>query len=231
MRSGGALGNWCCKSSSLWCASCGCNYVWSGAEDEIADSIPLLLGLPRSAAAVPRKLPGELEAALALVERVSAGRKPLGQIVLDNLGKEEAGVIRAHLEQQITLVSLEYNNTWNMSVIGFCVRGRSIGQVIDLEALGDFYERAGLPAVAAEVHAWRQVRRSPAKGPDALISRWLARFDVEDTKMDWLTGVLLGYPLWTTVARYHTRAPTAMRRIPIVDEVPASVSAEEGILV
>ena len=225
LRGGCALGGWCCQSSSLWCTSCGCNYVWSGAEDEIADSIPLLLGLPRSPHDVPRKLPGELEAALALIERVSDGRKPLGQIILDNLSKEEADVVRAQLDRS-WLVSLEYNNAWKMAVICFCVRGRSVGQVIDLEALSKFYARAGLPVVAAEVHAYGQVRKSPAKGPGALISRWLSRFDVEDTKMDWLTGVVLGYPLWTTVARYHCIPPTTMRRIPIIDD-----AAEEGILV
>jgi len=41
--------------------------------------------------------------------------------------------------------------------------------------------------------------------PETPVSDWLERFDVEETGQLWLTGVLLGYPLWTTVARYHAQ--------------------------
>ena len=95
-----------------------------------------------------------------------------------------------------------------MSLLGFCLRGRRVGEIVSLEGLGDFYTRAGLPGVAAEVHAWHSVRRSPTMGPEAMISRYVKSFDVEDTQMGWLTGILLGYPLWTTAARYHSGALT-----------------------
>ena len=39
---------------------------------------------------------------------------------------------------------------------------------------------------------------------DAPVSKWLRSFDWEENgKRGWLTGVLLGYPVWATVARYH----------------------------
>ena len=84
------------------------------------------------------------------------------------------------------------------------MRGRRVEQLVSLEALAQLYARAKLPEVAAEIDRVRQIRRSPALGPDALVSRYLRRFDVEHTRMGWLTGVLLGYPVWTTIARYHS---------------------------
>ena len=99
-----------------------------------------------------------------------------------------------------------------MRMLGVCARARRLRDVVSCAELAAFYRRAELPAVAAQVEA---VCRSAGEGsggglgaaevsPDAPIGRWLRAFDVEDTRMGWLTGVLLGYPLWTTVARYHT---------------------------
>ena len=59
--------------------TCATNLAYSGLEDEISDNIPKLLGLPRAAFRGERKLPGELEAALHIVERVVRGRKPIGR--------------------------------------------------------------------------------------------------------------------------------------------------------
>ncbi|EOD32402.1 hypothetical protein EMIHUDRAFT_456107 [Emiliania huxleyi CCMP1516] len=201
-------GGWCCKSSSLWCAGCGHNFLWSGADEHVADNIPLLLGLPKSTAPCERRLPGELEAALCLVDRVSRRLKPLGFVVLDNLSQQEGDLVRSEVQQTGTLIAVEYRSAYGMSLLGFCLRGRRVGEIVSLEGLGDFYTRAGLPGVAAEVHAWHSVRRSPAMGPEAMISRYVKSFDVEDTQMGWLTGILLGYPLWTTAARYHSGALT-----------------------
>lgn len=90
-------GGWCCKSSSLWCAGCGHNFLWSGADEHVADNIPLLLGLPKSTAPCERRLPGELEAALCLVDRVSRRLKPLGFVVLDNLSQQEGDLVRSEV--------------------------------------------------------------------------------------------------------------------------------------
>ena len=54
--------------------------------------------------------------------------------------------------------------------------------------------RQELPKVAAEVE-----RASGA----ALVSDYLTTWDVEENGgRGWLTGLLLGYPVWSTVARY-----------------------------
>ena len=96
--------------------------------------------------------------------------------------------------------------------------------MICLESLGGLYGRAGLPEVAAEIASLAAQRRSPRAGPDAQLSRYLATFDVEDTKMGWLTGLLLGYPLWSTIARYHAGTFTPVRR----DEAPAGSGAPDA---
>ena len=90
-----------------------------------------------------------------------------------------------------------------MRMLGVCVRGRCLGDVLSLEALAQLYGRAGLPAVAAEIAHAAATRRCPSAGPDAQLSRYLTKFDVEQTRSGWLTGALLGYPVWTTIARYH----------------------------
>ena len=84
MRTGVALGgSWCCSSSALWCATCAANLAYSGLEDEVSDNIPKLLGLPScDGFRGERKLPGELEAAVHVIERVADGRKPLGRAPL-----------------------------------------------------------------------------------------------------------------------------------------------------
>ena len=84
MRAGVALGgSWCCSSSTLWCATCAANLAYSGLEDEVSDNIPKLLGLPScDGFRGERKLPGELEAAVHVIERVADGRKPLGRAPL-----------------------------------------------------------------------------------------------------------------------------------------------------
>jgi len=240
VRRGGQPLGWCCDSSSLWCATCGHNYLWSCADEEVADNILSLLRLPRCAAAVERKLPGELEAALALLARVAAGRKPLGFIVLDNFSDAEAELLKAeaarprggsdgdgetssggggdprssgggdggvepprHETAAGGLLTAEYSNEYGMRMLGVCVRGRCLGDVLSLEALAQLYARARLPAVAAEIAHAAGTRRCPSAGPDALLSRYLTKFDVEQTRSGWLTGALLGYPMWTTIARYH----------------------------
>lgn len=94
MRVGGSLGGrWCCKSSSLWCIICAGNFAYSGVNEEITDNIPQLFRLPQCAFAGVRKLPGELEAALHLIQRVVALQKPLGQVVLDNLSESEISFV------------------------------------------------------------------------------------------------------------------------------------------
>lgn len=95
MRAGCALGGrWCCKSSSLWCSTCAANFVYSGVDETVADNIPSILGLPRCSFDGARNLPGELEAAYHLLERVAAFKKPMGQIVLDNLNAAELKFLR-----------------------------------------------------------------------------------------------------------------------------------------
>ena len=39
VRRGGQPLGWCCDSSSLWCATCGHNYLWSCADEDVADNI------------------------------------------------------------------------------------------------------------------------------------------------------------------------------------------------
>ena len=95
-----------------------------------------------------------------------------------------------------------------------------------LEALAQLYRRAGLPDVAAEIDRVRMIRRSPSAGPDALISRYLKSFDVEHTRMGWLTGLLLGYPVWTTIARYHSGAFTVLdNQRAVVSDATASMTS------
>ena len=88
MVAGGCGLGSCCGSSSLWCARCADNFLWSGCDREVADNIHTLKWLP-PADAVHRQRPGKLEAALALVERVAARLKPLGQLILDELCEDE----------------------------------------------------------------------------------------------------------------------------------------------
>jgi hypothetical protein len=197
---------YCCeKSSSLWCEHCGHNYLWSGADEHVRRQIHDLLWLPPRKAVVPRKRTGALEAGLALLGRVGDGRKPLGQIVLDELNDVEADVIRATLRERVdTLCALEYQCPGTgVHMLGFCMRARRVGDILCLQALAELYARAELPVVAAEIDSWRKIRRSPSAGPDSLVSRWIKRFDPERTGSLWLTGILLGYPVWTTIAMYH----------------------------
>ena len=55
-------------------------------------------------------------------------------------------------------------------------------------------------------------RMAPSSSPinhrtelsDAPVSDWISDFDVEENGgRGWLTGLLCGYPVWTTAARYH----------------------------
>ena len=187
-------GGWCCATASLWCASCAANLCYSGVDEAVADAIPKLLGLPRANFEGERRLPGELEAAVHLVDRVAALRKGIGQVCFDNLSAAEQAHVRARVAALPQLDSVEYNNQWHMSMLGLCVRGRKLADLADLAALADFYRRQELPKVAAEVE-----RASGA----ALVSDYLTTWDVEENGgRGWLTGLLLGYPVWSTVARY-----------------------------
>jgi len=245
MRCGGcALGHWCCKNSMRpWCKACGHNFLWSGVDDgiiNITDHIHDLLWLPKCTAAVERLTPGKLEAALALIERVSRGQKPLGQIVMDALSDAEAELVRgaaAHASREHQVVVREYVRPRGTKMLGCCLRGRRVGDLISLEGLAALYARADLPCAAAEIDVWRQTLRSPALGPDALVSRWLtsAFFASDDETSWWLAGVLLGQPLWTTVARYHSTkeapeppagaSPKKQRWEPVCDEDPLDIGA------
>ena len=211
MVAGGCGLGSCCGSSSLWCARCADNFLWSGCDREVADNIHTLKWLP-PADAVHRQRPGKLEAALALVERVAARLKPLGQLILDELCEEEEGVVRAAIaRRRESIIAADHCDAHGTRLMGFCLRGLRLRDVVSLEALSGLYARAELPDVAAQIGAWSQTRRCPSAGPDALVSRWLSRcVDAERSSMPWLAGTLLGYPVWTTIARYHHGAPRSL---------------------
>ena len=270
MRAGVALGgSWCCSTSTLWCVTCAANLAYSGLEDEISDNIPKLLGLaPCTAFRGERQLPGELEAALHLVERVADGRKPLGRAPLPpqplspsplrhttrarafrqksasrtspgrstHTSRRCCSPPAARLQpacsppaarlqpacsppppplraaarstgalpsQEIAahdrLVSREYTNAWGMRMLGACLRGRTVSSIASLASLAQLYRRAKLP------HVSREIEEAAAQLSDALLSDWISNFDVEENgSRGWLTGLLCGYPVWTTAARYHT---------------------------
>lgn len=106
-------------------------------------------------------------------------------------------------------VCKEYMNSWGMSMLGVCVRGRLICSIADLSQIAHFYEQAGLVEVSRNVNESSALAESP-------ISDWLSNFDVEENGgRGWLTGLLLGYPLWTTVARYHTGAVDGFKDEPV----------------
>ena len=82
-------------------------------------------------------------------------------------------------------------------MLGACMGGRRVSSIASLELLAQYYRRAELPHVGREIEA--------ALLSDALVSEWISNFDVEENgNRGWLTGLLCGYPVWTTVARYHT---------------------------
>jgi hypothetical protein len=267
MRAGVALGgSWCCSTSTLWCVTCAANLAYSGLEDEISDNIPKLLGLPPCTTFQgERQLPGELEAALHLVERVADGRKPLGRAPLPpqplspsplrhttrarafrqkSASITSAGrstrtsrrccsppaarlqpacsspphTLRAAARstgalpsQEIAahdrLVSREYTNAWGMRMLGACLRGRTVSSIASLASLAQLYSRAKLP------HVGREIEEAAPQLSDALLSDWISDFDVEENgSRGWLTGLLCGYPVWTTAARYHTGGFELKRR-------------------
>lgn len=203
MQCGGYNLGYCCSSSNLWCEQCGNNFLWSGVDRDIQDHIHDLLWLPR-ATAVSRKSPGTLESALALLERVLRRQKPLGQLTLDDFSEEEEAVLAHTVERaRDRLVTIIFFDG-HVRKMGFCSRGLRLGDVISLASLAELYSRAELPQVAIEIREVSQVRRCPSCGPEALISRWIKRSEAEHNgSMPWLTGVLLGYPVWTTIARYR----------------------------
>ena len=97
------------------------------------------------------------------------------------------------------LVSREYTNAWGMRMLGACLRGRTVSSIASLASLAQLYRRANLP------HVGREIEEAAAQLSDALLSDWISNFDVEENgSRGWLTGLLCGYPVWTTVARYHT---------------------------
>ena len=155
MRRGGAAlgGSWCCLTSSLWCPTCAANLAYSGVEEEVADNIPMLLGLPRSDFDGSRHLPGELEAALHLIQRIADHRKPLGQVVLDNLSKEERRRICQEITRHGGLTSREYTNAWGMTMLGVCNGARRLSDIVSLTSLAAFYLKAELLEVSDEIQA------------------------------------------------------------------------------
>ncbi len=163
------------------------------------DNIPALLGLRRLPSPVERKFPGELEAAVHLVERVASRRKPMGQVVLDNLSPAESDYVRAEVRKRGAAMHSEaYTNNYGMSMLAFCLHGRQLRQVVDLHALSELYRRAGVESAARDIEAARS-----DKCGDAPVSKWLRSFDWEENgKRGWLTGVLLGYPVWTAVEHH-----------------------------
>ena len=189
-------GSWCCTSAQTSCARCAANLCYSGCDEGVADNIPSLLGLSgASAFRGARKLPGELEAALHLTERVSALQKPLGQVTLDNLSEAEQAFLQERVAERPVLAAKCYTNAWGMHVLGICVRGRRLSDIASLPELAKFYRRQELAGASREIEVQR----------DAPISEFLSDFDIEENgRRGWLTGLLLGYPLWTTVARYHS---------------------------
>ena len=172
-------GGWCCATASLWCASCAANLCYSGVDEAVADAIPKLLGLPRANFEGDRRLPGELEAAVHLVDRVAALRKGIGQVCFDNLSAAEQAHVKTRVAALPQLDSVEYKNQWHMSMLGLCVRGRKLADLADLGALAEFYRRQELPrggrglaAMAAPVSDYtrrrgtsRRMVGAPADGP------------------------------------------------------------------
>jgi hypothetical protein len=196
----------CCTSSSLWCPRCGDNYLWSGVDSDVTQHIHDLLWLPRCASVVDRKAPGALEAALALIDRISKRQKPMGQLVLSDLSEAEGVVVRTVAGEHGLLAVEHFDEVAGVHMLGICIRGLRLGDVLreGWSALAGLYSRAELPQVAAEIETWGETRRSPALGPDALVSRWISnRIAFDMTIKPWLSGLLLGYPVWTTIAWYH----------------------------
>ena len=84
-------------------------------------------------------------------------------------------------------------------MLGACLRGRTLSSIASLTALAQLYRRAKLP------HVGREIEEAAAQLSDAPVSDWISDFDVEENGgRGWLTGLLCGYPVWTTAARYHT---------------------------
>ena len=186
-------GGWCCATASLWCASCAANLCYSGVDEAVADAIPKLLGLPRASFDGERRLPGELEAAIHLVDRVAALRKGIGQVCFDNLSvAEQAHVRKAWRRCRSSTAS-------NTRTSGTCRCSASACAAASWPTSptsppSPNSSPPGAPKVAAEVE-----RASGA----ALVSDYLTTWDVEENGgRGWLTGLLLGYPVWSTVARY-----------------------------
>ena len=76
---------------------------------------------------------------------------------------------------------------------------RTLSSIASLAALAQLYRRAQLP------HVGREIEEAAAQLSDAPVSDWISDFDVEENGgRGWLTGLLCGYPVWTTAARYHT---------------------------
>ena len=119
------------------------------------------------------------------------------QVVLDNLSSAECDLLGAEvIKHGAILYSEAYTNQYGVSMLGFCLRDRQLRQVIDVRALSQLYERTGLEWVAKDIKAAHSYA-------DAPVRKWLRSYDWEDNGgRGWLTGVLLGYPIWTTVARY-----------------------------
>ena len=127
------------------------------------------------------------------------GRKPLGQICLENLSAAEHAHVSKAIAAHERLVSREYTNAWGMRMLGACLRGRTLSSIASLTALAQLYRRAKLP------HVGREIEEAAAQLSDAPVSDWISDFDVEENGgRGWLTGLLCGYPVWTTAARYHT---------------------------
>ena len=125
------------------------------------------------------------------------------EVCLENLSEAERAHVRRVGAARAELVCKEYTNAWGMRMLGACVGGRAVASIASLDALAQLYRRAELPKVSREIEEAAAAEGSGA--PLGLISEWIAQFDVEENgRRGWLTGLLLGYPVWTTVALYHT---------------------------
>jgi len=126
----------------------------------------------------------------------------LSRAAQDNLSEPERAHVRREAARHSELLCRGYTNQWGMSMLGLCLRDRPVSSLVSFDSLAAFYRRVGLPHVAGEIEA-AEAEGTPLSA--TMLSDWLARFDVEENGWrGWLTGLLLGYPLWTTVARYHS---------------------------
>jgi hypothetical protein len=133
-----------------------------------------------------------------IVDRVLQGLKPMGIIH----GWEKYGMTNFYnnwhkLKADSTIVISHTTRTFNNSTmhdLAFCRPGE-LGHIFDLKALAEDYNKQGLDT------AFEEILQALKKG--TRIEEYLVDYD----NHDWLTGLILGYPIENTIsACYYEQA-------------------------